>query len=76
MKACQKKGRDSMEELKYSFKHQIEKSGLENHHLETSLPDNDVERVKKLRGFSKIKNIFKSQKLKNLFLLQEVFKQK
>lgn len=76
MKACQKKDRDDMEELKYSFKHQIEKSGLDNHHLETSIPENDVEMVKRLRGFSRLKKLFKSQKLKNLFLLQEVFKQK
>ncbi|HSX03806.1 MAG TPA: hypothetical protein VLG76_03655 [Rhabdochlamydiaceae bacterium] len=60
-----------MEELKYSFKHQIEKSSPENDHS-----DEDIEKVKQLRGLSRIKKLFKSQKLKNLFILQEVFKQK
>lgn len=58
-----------MEELKYSFKHQIEKS---NQHSEAE----DVEKIKTLRGLSRLKNLFKNQKLKNLFLAQEVFKQK
>ncbi len=58
-----------MEELKYSFKHQIEKSPYNSE-------GEDIEKIRKLRGLSRIKNLFKNQKLKNLFLFQEVFKQK
>lgn len=65
-----------MEELKYSFTHRVEKTSLEDYHLETRLAEAEAEKSKRAKGSSLLRQIFKKHSLKNLFIIQEVFKTK
>ena len=65
-----------MEELKYSFTHRVEKTSLDEYHLETRLAEAEAEKAKKVKGSSLLRKIFKDHSLKNLFIIQEVFKTK
>lgn len=64
-----------MEELKYSFTHRVEKTSLDEYHLESRLAQAEAEK-KRVKGSSLLRKILKKHSLKNLFIIQEIFKTK